>query len=40
MLNLLDTLMKKRAQTNQVQSAMIAESAIVLRDGTLTKEHE
>lgn len=37
MLECLDILMKKRAQTKQVQSAMIAECAVVLRDGTLSQ---
>ncbi|CCW62999.1 unnamed protein product [Phytomonas sp. EM1] len=40
MLTLLDTLMKRRAQTKQVQSAMIAECAVVLHDGSLEPEKE
>ncbi|CCW70290.1 unnamed protein product [Phytomonas sp. Hart1] len=40
MLSLLDTLMKKRAQTKQVQVAMIAESAVVLHDDSLEPEKE
>lgn len=35
MLETLDALMKKRAQTKQVQCAMIAECAVVLKDGSL-----
>lgn len=38
MLESLDILMRKRGQTKQAQSAMIAESAVVLSDGSLPKE--
>lgn len=40
MLQTLDMLMKKRAQTKQAQSAMIAECAVVLHDGSLSKDME
>ncbi|KPI89585.1 proteasome regulatory non-ATP-ase subunit 5 putative 19S proteasome regulatory subunit [Leptomonas seymouri] len=40
MLETLDFLMKKRGQTKQAQSAMIAECAIVLTDGSLSKEKQ
>ncbi|KAK7200129.1 proteasome regulatory non-ATP-ase subunit 5 [Novymonas esmeraldas] len=40
MLETLDVLMKKRGQTKQTQSAMIAECAIVLEDGSLAKERQ
>lgn len=40
MLETLDTLMKKRAQTKQVQGAMIEECAVVLKDGSLTSKEK
>lgn len=40
MLETLDVLMRKRAQTKQVQSAIIAECAVVLTDGSLAKDKE
>ncbi|KAG5505717.1 hypothetical protein JKF63_05052 [Porcisia hertigi] len=40
MLETLDMLMKKRGQTKQVQSAMIAECAIVLTVGSLAREKQ
>ncbi|GET88312.1 proteasome regulatory non-ATP-ase subunit 5, putative [Leishmania tarentolae] len=40
MLETLDMLMKKRGQTKQAQSAMIAECAVVLTDDSLAKEKQ
>ncbi|EPY36337.1 26S proteasome regulatory subunit N5 [Strigomonas culicis] len=40
MLEMLDVLMRKRAQTKPVQSAMIAECSVVLHDGSLSKGKE
>lgn len=38
MLDLLDTLAKKRAQSKRTQSAMVEECAVVLHDGSLSKD--
>ncbi|CAD2220972.1 26S proteasome regulatory subunit N5 [Angomonas deanei] len=40
MLTCLDELMRKRAQPKQVQSAMIAECAVTLHDGSLSEEKQ
>ena len=40
MLETLDVLMRKRGQTKQTQSAMIAECATVLTDGSISKEKQ